>query len=53
MSIVTKSIRLPAEVWNAIDEYRHAWRIKTEAEAIRRVIQAGLKAGAAADRGAS
>ena len=52
MSIVTKSVRLPAEVWNAIDEYRHAARIKAESQAVRLVIQAGLKA-LAADRGAS
>ena len=52
MSVITKSVRLPAEVWEAIGDYRHIARIKAESQAVRLVIQAGLKA-LAADRGAS
>jgi hypothetical protein len=43
MKVITKSIRLPAEVWEAISEYRHANRIKSEAEAIRLVVKTGLE----------
>jgi hypothetical protein len=33
-------------LWEAIDEYRHAERIKTEIEAIRRLLELGLEAAA-------
>jgi hypothetical protein len=31
-------------LWDAIDEYRHSERIKTEIEAIRRLLEMGLEA---------
>jgi hypothetical protein len=37
-------VTLPAELAQAIEEYRFANRFKTEAEAIRRLIEAGLQA---------
>jgi Arc/MetJ-type ribon-helix-helix transcriptional regulator len=39
-----KMVTLPAELAQAIEEYRFANRFKTEAEAIRRLIEAGLQA---------
>ena len=51
MKVITKSVRLPAEVWEAISDYHHTNRIKSEAEAIRRVVKAGLERIAANDRG--
>lgn len=39
-----KTIALSDEQWAAIDEYRHRKRIATEVEAVRRLIDAGLKA---------
>ena len=41
---VRKSVSLPAELWSQIDGYRFGNRITTEAEAIRRLIEAGLRA---------
>jgi hypothetical protein len=35
-------------LWDAIDEYRHAERIRTEVEAIRRLVEAELAAERAA-----
>ena len=52
MKIITKSVRLPAEVWEEISVYHHTNRIKSEAEAIRRVINAGLeRIGTAREQG--
>jgi metal-responsive CopG/Arc/MetJ family transcriptional regulator len=39
-----KTVTLPDRLWDAIDEYRHAERIRTEVEAIRQLVQAGLEA---------
>jgi hypothetical protein len=39
-----KIVSLPAELAQAIENYRFANRLKTEAEAIRRLLVAGLKA---------
>jgi hypothetical protein len=39
-----KTIALSARLWDAIDEYRHAERIGTEIEAIRRLLEMGLGA---------
>jgi hypothetical protein len=39
-----KMITLPAELTRAIEDYRFESRLKTEAEAIRQLIEAGLKA---------
>lgn len=41
---VRKLVSLPREMVQAIEDYRFANRIKTEAEAIRRLIEAGLRA---------
>jgi hypothetical protein len=39
-----KIISVPAEMAEAIDEYRFGQRIPTESEAIRRLIRLGLEA---------
>jgi len=39
-----KIVSLPAELAKAVEDFRFENRINTEAEAIRRLIQAGLKA---------
>jgi len=39
-----KSITLPLSLWERISIYRHANRISSEADAVRRVLQAGLDA---------
>ena len=39
-----KIVSLPAALAQAIEDYRFAHRLKTEAEAIRRLIEAGLQA---------
>jgi hypothetical protein len=38
-----KTIRLPAATWAAIAEYRFTQRIGSEAEAIRQLLDAGLR----------
>ena len=37
-----KSVTLPVRLWEEIATYRHANRINTEAEAIRRLLLAAL-----------
>jgi hypothetical protein len=39
-----KMVTLPAELAKAIEDYRFNSRLNTEAEAIRRLIELGLKA---------
>ena len=39
-----KSVTLPESLWQEVMDFRHGERIGTEAEAIRRLIQAGLRA---------
>ncbi len=39
-----KSITLPLSLWERISIYRHANRINAEADAVRRLLQAGLDA---------
>jgi hypothetical protein len=39
-----KTIALSGRLWDAIDEFRHAERIRTEVEAIRRLLEMGLEA---------
>ena len=39
-----KNLTLHNDLWAEIAEYRHDQRIGTEAEAVRRLIVAGLKA---------
>ena len=41
---VRKQVSLPPDVAQAIDDYRFANRIGSESEAIRRLIELGLKA---------
>ena len=41
---VRKQVNLPAELAEAIDEYRFANRFTSESESIRRLIELGLKA---------
>ncbi len=38
-----KSVSLPAALWEQVDAYRFGNRIGTEAEALRRLIEFGLK----------
>jgi hypothetical protein len=40
-----KLVSLPNELLRAIEDFRFQHRIKTEAEAIRRLIEAGLNTG--------
>jgi len=39
-----KSVTLPDSLWEAVREYRFAARIASEAEAVRRLLLAGLRA---------
>ena len=39
-----KTVTLPESLWGEVAEFRHGLRIGTEAEALRRLIQSGLKA---------
>mgnify|MGYP003365714551 FL=1 len=41
---VRKQVNLPAELAKAVEDYRFSNRLSTESEAIRRLIEAGLKA---------
>jgi metal-responsive CopG/Arc/MetJ family transcriptional regulator len=42
--VTRKSVSLPDDLWEEILEYRHKERIGTEAEALRRLLQSGLRA---------
>ena len=37
------NVRMTAELYDAVDEYRHANRISSRADAIRRLIEDGLE----------
>jgi hypothetical protein len=37
-------VSLPARVWKEIEDYQFANRVKRDSEAIRRLIELGLKA---------
>jgi hypothetical protein len=39
-----KTITLPDQLWDQVDEYRHNQRISSEAEAFRRLVRLGLDA---------
>jgi hypothetical protein len=39
--IIGKTVRLPASVWEKIDEYRFGNRINKQNDAIRRLIERG------------
>lgn len=40
-----KTVTLRDETWDRVDAYRHANRIKSEREAVQRIVDAGLDAG--------
>jgi hypothetical protein len=42
--VVRKTISLPSDTWQQVEDYRFGYRIKRETEAIRRLIELGLKA---------
>jgi hypothetical protein len=42
--LARKTISIPVSLWEEVMEYRHNERIGTEAEALRRLIQSGLRA---------
>jgi hypothetical protein len=44
-----KIFSLPAELAEQVEDYRFAHRLKTEAEAIRRLVKLGLEASQAAE----
>jgi hypothetical protein len=46
-----KMVTMPADLAQAVDDYRFKNRIKTEAEALRQLIEAGLKASPASPSG--
>lgn len=42
--VTRKTVSLPDSMWAEITTFRHGQRIGTEAEALRRLIQGGLRA---------
>lgn len=42
--IIRKSVSLPASLWQRIEDYQFAERVKRDAEAIRRLLDMGLEA---------
>lgn len=46
--VTRKSVTLPDSLWAEVSEFRFSERIGSEAEAVRRLIQAGLRAEAKA-----
>lgn len=44
--VVRKTVSLPANVWRQIEDFQFGHRIKRDAEAVRRLIELGLKAAA-------
>lgn len=42
--VTRKIVSLPPDTAEAVDEYRFQHRVKTESEAIRRLIELGLEA---------
>lgn len=43
-TLTKKSVRLPPRVWNAIGDFRHANQLRTETEAVARLIRFALDA---------
>jgi hypothetical protein len=41
--MIRKTVSMPASTWKQIDDFQFANRIKRETEAIRRLIELGLK----------
>ncbi|MBK1837333.1 hypothetical protein JHL17_07895 [Azospirillum sp. YIM B02556] len=48
-----KMVSLPSELWERVEDYRFSQRIRSEAEAIRKLIEHGLSASEASDLGPS
>lgn len=46
--VTRKSVTLPNSMWAEVAEFRFSERIGSEAEALRRLVQAGLRAEAQA-----
>ena len=46
--VIRKTVSLRARVWQEIEDYQFANRVKRDSEAIRRLIELGLKAAKAA-----
>jgi hypothetical protein len=42
--VIRKTVSLPTSVWKEIEDFQFANRVKRDSEAIRRLIEAGLKA---------
>ena len=42
--IIRKSVSLPTSLWRRIEDYQFSHRVKRDAEAIRQLIELGLKA---------
>lgn len=42
--LVRKTVSLPTSMWKEIEDFQFANRVKRDSEAIRRLIEAGLKA---------
>ena len=42
--VARKTVTLPEELWEKVVEYRHTHRIASQAEAVRRLIDAALEA---------
>lgn len=45
--VVRKTVSLPGDLWQRVDDFQFQNRIKRESEAIRRLIEAGLEAAGA------
>jgi hypothetical protein len=43
-TLIRKSISLPERLWAEVWDFRFSWRFGSEAEAVRRLLQAGLAA---------
>lgn len=50
---VRKIFTLPRDLWERTEDYRFSMRLKTEAEAIRRLMELGLSASEAPEAGPS
>ncbi len=48
--IVRKTVSLPESVWLQIEDFQFANRIKRDTEAVRKLIELGLKASEAVKR---
>lgn len=44
---VRKSVSLPPDLWDRVQDYQYAGRLVSQAEALRRLVEAGLAAVAA------